>query len=243
MFPIILDVLLLAVLVFFILRGAKKGFVLTLCSLVAVLVAIIGANILADMLTPKVAEAIQPKLEQVITEQLNEAIGQLDFSQMDSLPPTVEDIPVTGVLEVLRENELYKQFLGGIEDALNEGAAATAASAASRVAAVVAAQLARGLIFIIGFLVVLLAWTLLSHALDLVAKLPVLNSLNSGLGGVIGLVKGVVIVYIAVWALYSLTGYVTQEMMEQTYLFRFLALHSPMELLMMKDLASLVDPS
>ena len=243
MLPIILDVLLVAVLVFFTLRGAKKGFVLTLCSLVAVLVAIIGANILADMLTPKVAEAIQPKLEQVITEQLNEAIGQLDFSQMDSLPPTAEDIPLSGVLEVLRENELYKQFLGGIENAVNEGAAATAASAASKVAAAVAAQLARGLIFIIGFLVVLLAWTLLSHALDLVAKLPVLNSLNSGLGGVIGLVKGVVIVYIAVWALYSLTGYVTQEMMEQTYLFRFLALHSPMELLMMKDLASLVDPS
>lgn len=240
---ILIDVILVAVLLFFTLRGAKKGFVLTLCSLVAVLVAIIGANILADMLTPKVAEAIQPKLEQVITEQLNEAIGQMDFFQMDSLPPTAEDIPLSGVLEVLRENELYKQFLSGIEDALNEGAAATAASAASRVAAAVAAQLARGLIFIIGFLVVLLAWTLLSHALDLVAKLPVLNSLNSGLGGVIGLVKGVVIAYIAVWALYSLTGYVTQEMMEQTYLFRFLALHSPMELLMMKDLASLVDPS
>lgn len=244
MLPIILDVLLVAVLLFFTLRGAKKGFVLTLCSLVAVLVAIIGANILADMLTPKVAEAIQPKLETVIEESLTEALRNTEFTAPGGdVATSAEEVPLAGVLEVLRENELYKQFLSGIEDALNEGAAATAASAASRVAAAVAAQLARGLIFIIGFLVVLLAWTLLSHALDLVAKLPVLNSLNSGLGGVIGLVKGVVIVYIAVWALYSLTGYVTQEMMEQTYLFRFLALHSPMELLMMKDLASLVDPS
>lgn len=241
--PILLDVLLVAVLLFFTLRGAKKGFVLTLCSLVAVVVAFLGANLLADAMAPKVAEAIQPKLEQVIVEQLNEAIGQLDFSQMDSLPPTAEDIPVTGVLEVLRENELYKQFLGGIEDALNEGAAATAASAASRVAAAVAAQLARGIIFLVGFVVVLLAWTLLSHALDLVAKLPVLNTLNSGLGGVIGLVKGVAIAYVAVWALYSLSGYVSAEMMEQTWIFRFLALHSPLELLMMKDLAGLAEPS
>ena len=46
--PILLDVLLIAVLLFFAFRGAKKGFVLTLCSLVAVVVAFLGANILAD---------------------------------------------------------------------------------------------------------------------------------------------------------------------------------------------------
>ena len=130
-----------------------------------------------------------------------------------------------------------------MEKALEEGAASTAATAAARVAAVVAAQLARGLIFLVGCVVVLLVWTLLSHALDLVAKLPVLNTLNNGLGGLIGLVKGVAIAYVAVWALYSLTGYVSTEMMEQTFLFKFLALHSPLDLLLMKDLPKLPEPS
>ena len=242
--PILLDVLLVALLLFFTLRGAKKGFVLTLCSLVAVVVAFLGANLLADAMAPKVAEAIQPKLETVIEESLTEALRKTEFTAPGGdVATSAEEIPLAGVLEVLRENELYRQFLGGIEDALNEGAAATAASAASRVAAAVAAQLARGIIFLIGFVVVLLVWTLLSHALDLVAKLPVLNTLNSGLGGVVGLVKGVAIACVAVWALYSLSGYVSAEMMEQTFLFKFLALHSPLELLMMKDLAGLAEPS
>ena len=241
---ILLDVLLIAVLIFFTLRGAKKGFVLTLCSLVAVIVAFLGANLLADTLAPKVAEAIQPKLEAVIEESLTDALRHTEFTAPDGdVATSAEDIPLSGVLEVLQENALYKQFLGGIEKAVNEGVAASAASAASKVAAAVAAQLARGIIFLLGFVVVLVLWWLLSHALDLVAKLPVLNSLNNGLGGVIGLVKGVVIVYVAVWALYGLTGYVTAEMMEQTYLFRFLATHGPMELFLMKDMLSLPEPS
>ena len=240
--PILLDVLLIAVLLFCAFRGAKKGFVLTLCSLVAVVVAFLGANILADTMAPKVAEALQPKLEAVIEESLTEALRNTQFTTSDGdVAASTEEISLSGVLEVLQENALYKQFLSGVEKALEEGAASTAATA--RVAAVVAAQLARGLIFLVGFVVVLLVWTLLSHALDLVAKLPVLNTLNNGLGGLIGLVKGVAIAYVAVWALYSLTGYVSTEMMEQTFLFKFLALHSPLDLLLMKDLPKLPEPS
>lgn len=229
---ILLDVILVAVLLLFAYLGAKKGFVLTLCSLVAVLVAMIGANIVADILAPKVAEAIQPKLEVVIEESLTEALRNNEFvAPGGDVATSAEDIPLAGVLEVLRENELYKQFLGGIEDALNKGAAATAANAASRVAAAVAAQAARGILFIVAFFILLILWGILSHALDLVTKLPVLDQLNHSLGGVIGLVKGLVIAYIAVWVLYGLSGYVSKDTMEQTYLFRFLSLHSPLELL------------
>ena len=107
----------------------------------------------------------------------------------------------------------------------------------------VAVFLARRLLFAVFFVLLLILWGVVSHTLDLVTKLPVLDTLNSGLGGGIGFVKGVVIAYVAVWCLYRLSGYVSAETMEQTYLFRFLALHSPMELLMMKDLAKLSDLS
>lgn len=56
--PILIDVILAAVLVLFIWLGAHKGFILTLCSLVAVLVALVGANLISDALAPKVAEFI-----------------------------------------------------------------------------------------------------------------------------------------------------------------------------------------
>ncbi len=225
---IFLDLAIVVVVLLFLYLGAKKGFILTLCSLVAVIVALVGANLVADAAAPMVADAIQPKLEQVITDQLNEVIGQMDFFQMDSLPTTAEDIPLSKVLEVLRENELYKQFLGGIEDTLEEGAAATAASAASRVAAAVAAQLARGIIFVAAFFILLILWSIFSHALDLVSKLPVLDQLNHTLGGILGFVKGLIIAYVAVWVLYHLTGTITPEMAQDSYLFSFLARFDPL---------------
>lgn len=227
MTAILIDVLLVAALIFFTLRGAKKGFVLTLCSLVAVLVAIVGANLLADILAPRVAEAIHPVIRQSIQETLDQQVASQTQGAQEALT-------------ALREKGgLYLWAADALEDTLGSGVTDTISAVAATAATVVAAQLARGLIFLVGFVLVLILWWFLSHALDLVAKLPVLNTLNNSLGGAIGLVKGVVIAYVAVWVLYSLTGYVPVEVMEQTYLFRFLALHSPMELLMMKDLPKL----
>lgn len=228
---IFLDLAIVVVVLLFLYLGAKKGFILTLCSLIAVIVALVGANLVADAAAPMVADAIQPKLEQVITDQLNEVIDQMDFFQMDSLPPTAEDIPLSEVLEVLRENELYKQFLGGIEDALEEGAAASAASAAAQVAAAVAAQLARGIIFVAAFFILLILWGIFSHALDLVSKLPVLDQLNHTLGGILGALKGLIIAYVAVLVLYHLTGTITPEMAQDSYLFSFLARFDPLDAL------------
>lgn len=229
---ILIDLILAAVLVLCVWLGARRGFILTLCSLVAVIVALVGANLIADALAPRVAEAIEPKLEQVIVEHLDEALRNTEFVGVNGgVAASSEEIPLSGVLEVLRENELYQNFLDSVEKAVEEGAAATAASAAAQVASTIAGQLARGIIFSIAFLLVLVAWSLLSHALDLVSKLPVINSLNHTLGGALGAVKGLVILYVAAWVLCDLTGTIPPQSAEGTYILSFLLTHSPLELL------------
>lgn len=223
--PIVIDLILVAILVLFIWLGAKKGFILTLCSLLAVIVALVGANLIADSLAPKVAEAIQPRLEQSIQESLEQKA--LEVSAQDSLP-------VTDVLATLREKGgLYEWAAQGLEDALKmtPDISESIAHQAAMAATAVAEQLARGILFSLSFFIVLVAWFFLSHALDLVSKLPVIDSLNHTLGGVIGGVKGVVIAYIAAWVLCSLTGTVSPETVEKTYLLSFLLSHGPLELL------------
>ena len=49
------DVIIAAVLLFFLWRGYRRGFVLTLCSLLAVFVALIGASILSNALADPAA--------------------------------------------------------------------------------------------------------------------------------------------------------------------------------------------
>ena len=68
----------------------------------------------------------------------------------------------------------------------------------------------------------LLAWTLLSHALDLVAKLPGINGLNRTLGAALGFLKGPVVLYLASWVLCTLTGFIPPETAEKTRLMALL---------------------
>lgn len=223
--PIIIDLILAAVLVLFIWLGTRKGFILTLCSLLAVIVALVGANLISDALAPKVAESIQPRLEQSIQESLEEKA--LEVSAEDSLG-------VAEVLAALREKGgLYEWAADGLEGALTAtpGLSESIAHQAAVAASALAEQLARGIIFSVAFLLVLVAWFFISHALDLVSKLPVIDSLNHTLGGVIGAVKGLIIIYIAAWVLCGLTGVISMETAEGTYLLSFLLSHSPVDLL------------
>lgn len=219
--PIVIDLILLAILLFFMAMGAKRGFVLTFCSLVAVIVALVGANFLANTLTPAVSKAIEPTIETTIQTALE--------SQVQSLQDTATGETLTAIRD---KGGLYALVADAMADALEQvDLSPTVAQVATQAATAVATQLAHGLLFLVAFFLVLLGWTLLSHALDLVAKLPGLSSLNGLLGGVVGLVKGLIIAYIAVWVLYALTGTVSQETARQTHLFLFLAQHGPLDLL------------
>ena len=57
---LIFDLAILAILALFFWRGYARGLVLTLCSLLAVFVALIGASFLSNALAEPVAKAIEP---------------------------------------------------------------------------------------------------------------------------------------------------------------------------------------
>ncbi|WP_251449160.1 CvpA family protein [Vermiculatibacterium agrestimuris] len=222
--PIILDILVIAILVLFIVLGAHRGFILTLCSLVAVIVALVGANLLADALAPKMAQALEPRLEQSIQQALEEKAQEVS---------AVDGLEVADAMAALREKGgLYEWAADSLEEALKSAPVGDAiAHQAAAAATAVAEQLARGVLFSVAFLVILVAWFFLSHALDLVAKLPGLSTLNQTLGGILGLVKGLLILWLLSWILGPLTGVIAAETVAQTHLLLFLTQHGPLELL------------
>lgn len=224
-FPLILDIALVVVLLVFWGLGVHRGFILTLCSLAAVIVALIGGTLAADALAPKVAGAIEPKLAQTIQLKLDEQAA-------DAAENTEEGRDFTQALTALREKGgVYEWAADKAQAALDAGLAETAAQAAVAAASAAAEQLAHAVLFLIGFLLVLAAWTILAHALDLVAKLPGIDGLNKLGGGLLGLIKGLVIVYMAAWVLCDLTAAIPAETVGQTRLFHFLREFSPLDLL------------
>ena len=223
----IYDAAVLAVLLLFVWLGYRKGLVLTLCSLLAVFVAFIGASILSNALAEPVAKAIEP----VVASSIHDTVSSYYQRSPAENTSTEEDdwlaqLPIDELLEPLKESKAFQGFADAFQKAVDDGVADAAAHAAQALAHFMAVQIARTVIFAVAFIAVLIAWSILSHTLDLVAHLPVLYTANRWGGGAVGLVKGALVVFIAVWLLRD--SYIPPAAVEQTYLLKFFCTVSPL---------------
>lgn len=224
---IIYDLVIAAALLFFLWRGYKKGFVLTLCSLLAVFVALIGASILSNALAEPVAKAIEPvvasSIHDTVTSYYQRSPAETTSSEEDDW---LSQLPLDELLEPLKDSTFFQGIADTFQKAVDDRTTEIVTHAAQELAHFAAVQIARMVIFAIAFVAVLIAWFFLSHTLDLVAKLPVLSTVNAWGGGAVGLCKGALIVFIAVWLFRD--SYIPPEAVEGSYLLKFFATVSPL---------------
>ncbi|MEG1858507.1 MAG: CvpA family protein [Pseudoflavonifractor sp.] len=203
------DIAVLLLLLVFGLWGARRGFVLSLCGLVAVLVAVVGAFFLSRYLSPLIAQWLTPVLSTSF-EEFFQSGGDAS----------------TGFLWHLMEKALSTTLP---DAAASDPSALTSAGA---LAGVAAQWVAQAVSFSVAFFLILLGWTLLSHGLDLVTKLPGLNLLNKTAGLLLGLVKGAVVLFVGAWVLKLLGTPVPETALTETVLFRFFMTADPLLLLL-----------
>ena len=203
----IIDVVIVLLVAFFAWRGAAKGLILSLCGLAAVFVAFIGAQILSTLFCGPVANIIKPVIETSVTEAVEETIRRGTASAAMS----VEDVQLSGILTALRETEMFQGLTQFLEDAIRSDALKQGASTAVQtVAQYLSLLIARTLLFALSYIAIVLAWFLVSHALDLAFHLPILAEVNLAGGLLFGLVKGVLLIIVLVW-LGQMAGLVPAE--------------------------------
>ena len=230
---LVFDVAVVLVLLFTAWRGYRRGFVLTLCGFLALFVALIGASVVSNALSDPVSRALQPAIERNLNSvfegyTVQQAPAQ-DSSQAAGSQGEEEVIlPLQEALDILKDSNLYRGFVEAFQSTVGQEVAEATSHAVRAVADYIAVQIARMVLFLLAFVAILVVWFLLSHALDLVARLPVLNGLNRWGGAAAGLIKGVLVIYIAVWLLRD--ALIPPEAVEQTYLLRFFCTTSPLSL-------------
>jgi hypothetical protein len=90
---------------------------------------------------------------------------------------------------------------------------------------------AYAVVYVVSFLLLLLLLRLVLTPLHLFTKLPVVHGVNALLGGVLGLVKCALLLFLAVWVLQKLQLLVTPELVNKTVLLKFFAQNSPIDLI------------
>ena len=224
---IVNDIAIVLILLFFVWLGARRGLILTLASLLAVFVALAGASFLSDALAEPVAKAIEP----AVASGIHDTVSSY-FQRAPEVGATSQEedgwlsqLPLEELLEPLQNSRFFRGYAEAFQRAVDDGAAQIVTHAAQTLAHFVAVQIARTVLFVLIFFAILIAWFFLSHALDLVAKLPVLSTVNAWGGGLAGLVKGSLVLFIAGWLL---KNSLPPEAMRQTVLLKFFCTASPL---------------
>ncbi len=210
--PIAYDLIALAIIALLTFLGYRKGAFLTICGLIATLVAFVGALYISNLFCEPVGQLmtsfVRAPIEDIVSATLEATKNDSEF------------------IEMLCQNPVVGGFVSQMEDKLLvEGLAPVTAN----VSAFVALQLARIILFFIGFFVVIAAWTVLSHAMNLAFYLPVLSSVNAIAGGCIGFIEGLAVAYVLAWAVSY--GLLSPEQMDSTILIKFFVSYTPLALL------------
>ena len=215
---IFVDIFMAACLLLALVLGVRQGFLQSLARVAIIIVALLGAAWLAEHLADPAAKWLEP--------MLTEKIQQL----MDGQAAAADDpsLAAAGLLETFG-------FSGDALDKLVESATEKAQEVGqtllSAVVSTVLRSVAYAVVYLVSFLLLLLLLRLLLAPLHLFTKLPVVHGINAVMGGALGLVKGALLLFFAVWLLRRLQIWITPELISQTYILRFFAEHSPMELI------------
>lgn len=255
---IIADVVVLAAVLLAVIIGAKRGLIKSVAGIVVVILAIVGASFVSGYLTDPVTEWLQPRLEEKLQEKITAAVEKnaekdpsqnSDARQLLNLlgqsgengEKTLNSMEKGGTLHKLLEGEAFKRllhFTGGSDGSadsflgeLAERAKETGRNMMSELVHTMLRSVVRAVLFVLAYVILRILLSLIVRSLDLVAKLPVIHQANALGGGIIGLLYGLLLAFLAVWILRRCHVLITEDMIEGTYLLRFFANHSPMELI------------
>lgn len=211
---IFVDLILLALLLIGLVLGWRQGFVQALTRIIVVVAALLLASWIAGKLAEPAARWLEPILSEKLEQRLTAQGNTDDAGEMLAAFGFEGD-----TLSELVDNAVEKAQQAG--ETLLSAVVSTALKSA-----------AYAVVYVMSFLLLLLLLLrLVLTPLHLFTKLPVVHGVNALLGGVLGLVKAALLLFLAVWVLQKLQLLVTPELVNKTVLLKFFAQNSPIDLI------------
>ncbi len=229
--PVIIDAIAAAVLVGFAVWGARRGLFRSLTGLLAVIVALVGAGLIAGALSGPAARLAGPLVEEHIRGQVDEAMEVQSSQQVEMPELEIEEDDGFAIEDLLALMGLDEDVRDSLTEDIREKAVDTGVNVATAIVESVAQSLLYGVLFLLSFLVLTLLLKLAVGAMDLVLKLPGLHLLNALGGAVIGLAEGALLAFLAIWVARRLGVSFDTETVAQTHILHFFTTNTPLSAL------------
>ena len=241
-FKAIIDLVLLGILIICVWSGYKKGIIMGVGGILCIIVAVYGANLLANSFSYDVVPALKP-FANGYTETMMNGSDSTVMKRMGWEGSTyrVEDLVEMYPNRKLEFCSTCYQALGfdeNLSDRMAEKAVTYARESGSGIRAAVGQILCETVsyaaCFLVAFLLILIILTVIGNLPNLSYKLPRFDILNDILGAVLGLVTGLMLCAVLVWALRFLGKLIGTDtlastriggwLLRQAYLTRYLGI-------------------
>ena len=241
-FKAIIDLVLLGILIICVWSGYKKGIIMGVGGILCIIVAVYGANLLANSFSYDVVPALKP-FANGYTETMMNGSDSTVMKRMgwDGSTYRVEDLVEMYPNRKLEFCSTCYQTLGfdeNLSDRMAEKAVTYARESGSSIRAAVGQILCETVsyaaCFLVAFLLILIILTVIGNLPNLSYKLPRFDILNDILGAVLGLVTGLMLCAVLVWALRFLGKLIGTDtlastriggwLLRQAYLTRYLGI-------------------
>jgi len=220
----IADLIAIFVLVFFALRGRKRGLVRTLIGILALVIAFWGAGVLAQQTSPYLSSKyVEPWIYNSVLPTVSET------ESVTATPESEEEVTETlgsAFKEIGIPGSTTQSFLNDFTVNLTDSLERIVESAAKSIGY----KLTYALLFLLYFLILYLLLRIAGKFLQLLAKIPGINFINRTLGLILGLIFGYLIVLVLSYILTTTGFLLTPQLVSQTYVLHFLVTFSPLSL-------------
>ena len=228
--PVIIDIVVAAVLLGFAVYGGKRGLFRALSGLLAVVVALVGAGIIAATFTTPVTKVVTPLIAGHIEEKVENAMAVQSAGSGVQMPEADTEDP-SAIQDLLAILGLDDEVRSRLAEEVQEKVRDTGASIAAAVVESMARSFIYGTLYILSFAALLLLMKVLIGAMDLVLKLPLLRGLNTLGGAAVGLVEGALLLFLAVWVLRRLGVSFETEALAEAHILRIFTENTPLSVL------------
>ena len=216
---LIIDLILIAIVAFCAWNGYRKGFIMGISGILALIVAFYGAQIVADTYSQEFTSMLKPFVSGVVDAAVADVqIGGEDgYDNEEVYEVTYDALGNIGILKSAAQD---------IANEIAERVERTGQTMREVIVSVLCSKIAYVLTSVIVFLLILIVFTVIANILNLAFKMPGLEFINESLGALFGFAKGAIIVVAIAWVMRYLGVLVDEDIVNKTLLLEWLMEHN-----------------
>ena len=242
-----IDFTIIAIIAFCVWRGFKSGLVRGIFGVVALIVSLILANIVATAFSSEFEGMLKPFIDGIVDSTLTDVMDEnidfdIDLDELAELAADELDIDLADItadmatdfeaaFAALREIGLPESSAAliaeeSLEALREEGAGAALWVLAEAISSQLSSSLAYIALFAIAFLLLAIIFAVIGNLIGLVFSLPGLKLVDIIAGSILGLVKGLLIVFV-IASIFRYFGLLAQDIIEETSVLLFFINNNP----------------